>query len=82
MTESGLHISTALKQFRVWGAKADVIGKALNRHSLKQLEELVKQTALADKVTKGLVRDDVWHVLKCLALSIAGLPAPIVLETP
>lgn len=82
LAENGMALSAAIKQFRVWGAKADVIGKALNRHSLKQLEELVKQVALADKVAKGLVREDAWHVLKCLALSIAGLPAPLVLETP
>jgi DNA polymerase-3 subunit delta len=77
----GQSASVAVKQLRVWGAKVDASAKAATRLSAQRLNSLSERLAHADKAVKGLVREDPWHVLRTLALDLAGHPTPSALET-
>lgn len=82
---SGTRMQEALKLCRIWGPKADIIGKTLARLSQTRLNTLTHRAAQADRAIKGLIRDDIWHLLRALALDVAGLPTPHALdalETP
>ncbi len=76
----GVRLSEALKLCRLWGPKADIIDKARARLSGDRLVNLTHRAAHADRAIKGLLREDAWHLLRALALDIAGLPAPNLLE--
>lgn len=79
---SGLRLSEALQKARIWGPKADIIDKSLARLPDARLQALTLRVAEADRAIKGLLREDPWHLLRALALDIAGLPTPYALETP
>jgi DNA polymerase-3 subunit delta len=78
---NGVSLSDALRLARVWGERQPVFGRALKRHTSAAVRDLHRRAEHADKIAKGLGRDDVWHCLLSLALAIAGVPAPIRLES-
>jgi DNA polymerase-3 subunit delta len=63
----------ALREARVWGARADLLPRALRRLQAGELEETLLQAAAADRMSKGLVRGDVWEAL--LGLGLRLMPA-------
>lgn len=78
---SGARLQDALQKARIWGPKADIIDKALTRLPADRLHALTARVAQADRAVKGLLREDPWHLLRALALDIAGLPSQHALET-
>lgn len=74
--DQGVRLPEALKLARIWDSKADIISRALARLPSAHMHALSMQVALTDRAIKGLVREDAWHMLRVLALTLAGLQAP------
>jgi DNA polymerase-3 subunit delta len=70
-TAAGRPMQTALREARVWGARAELLPAALRRVSRKALEEALLDAAAADRMIKGLARGDVWDALLQLGLRLA-----------
>jgi DNA polymerase-3 subunit delta len=70
----GRPLQAALREARVWGARAELLPRALRRLQVPDLEEALLQAAATDRVSKGLVRGDVWEEL--LRLGLRLMPAP------
>jgi DNA polymerase-3 subunit delta len=69
-TAAGRPMQTALREARVWGARADLLPGALRRVSRIDLEEALVDAAAVDRTIKGLQRGDVWDALLRLGLRL------------
>jgi DNA polymerase-3 subunit delta len=67
-------LQAAMREARVWGARAELLPRALRRLQAAELEEALLHAAAADRMGKGLVRGDVWDEL--LRLGLRLIPAP------
>ena len=70
MKNSG-NISAALATVRVWGAKQQLVERAVRRLTLAVVERALMQAAHIDKVVKGLRQGDVWDDLLQLGVRFA-----------
>ena len=71
----GKPMQAALREARVWGARAQLLPRALGRLQAGALEAALLHAAEVDRTIKGLARGDVWHELLRLGLRLAQ-PAP------
>ncbi|MEO7030929.1 MAG: DNA polymerase III subunit delta [Herbaspirillum sp.] len=75
-TEQGQNLGALLKQFRIWGARERLMGPALRRLSLGQLQRALRTAAQVDKMIKGLrapkFAGDAWDGLRQLGLMVAS----------
>ena len=69
-------LQVALREARVWGARAELLPRALRRVTAAEMEEALLQAAAADRMSKGLVRGNVWEELERLGLRLMPLPPP------
>ena len=69
-TAAGRPLQTALREARVWGARAELLPAALRRVSRQELEAALLEAAAVDRMIKGLARGDVWDALLHLGLRI------------
>ncbi len=60
----------AMRESRVWGARAELLPQALRRVSREDLEAALLHAAQVDRTIKGLARGDVWDELLRLGLRI------------
>ncbi|WP_338848551.1 DNA polymerase III subunit delta [Massilia sp. W12] len=71
----GAQLAQAMKENRVFGPRERLIGDALRRLSLAQLQAALRQAAQIDKIIKGLksrqLSGDCWDALLQLGLAIA-----------
>ncbi len=67
-------LQVAMREARVWGARAELLPRALRRLQPVELEEALLQAAAADRIGKGLVRGDVWEELLRLGLRLMPVP--------
>lgn len=67
---AGRPMQTALREARVWGARAELLPGALRRVSRHDLEEALVDAAAVDRTIKGLLRGDVWDALLRLGLRL------------
>ena len=67
-------LQAAMREARVWGARAELLPRALRRLQAAELEEALLHAAAVDRMGKGLVRGDVWDEL--LRLGLRLMPAP------
>ncbi len=77
LLDQGHSASSAIKETKVWGPKADILSRAVQRFSEKNLHSLLRLSAHADKAIKGLVHEDPWHILRILAMALAGVHSPL-----
>jgi DNA polymerase-3 subunit delta len=59
-----------LRETRVWGARAELLPKALRRFTRTQLEDALLYAADVDRMIKGLVKGDLWDALLELGLRL------------
>ncbi len=64
-----------LREARVWGARADLLPKALRRFDRTQLEDALLYAGKIDRMVKGLTKGDVWDALLELGLRLSGARA-------
>lgn len=68
---NGAHPSQVLN--RVWANRKNLIAKALERLTAKDVHELLAQAAELDQINKGAKRGDAWLVLQQLILGLSGV---------
>jgi len=66
-----------LRDARVWGARAELLPKAVRRFNRIQLEDAMLFAAQVDQMVKGLVKGDVWDALLQLGLMLSHTRAPV-----
>jgi DNA polymerase-3 subunit delta len=66
-----------LREAKVWGARAELLPKALRRFDRTQLEDTLLFAAHVDEMVKGLVKGDVWDALLELGLMLTRNRAPV-----
>jgi DNA polymerase-3 subunit delta len=64
-----------MREARVWGVRAELLPRALRRVQAAEMEEALLHAAAADRMSKGLVRGDVWEELLRLGLRLMPPPA-------
>jgi DNA polymerase-3 subunit delta len=67
----GKPMPLALREARVWGARAELLPRALRRLRTSDLEAALLHAAEVDRTIKGLARGDVWGELLRLGLRLA-----------
>ncbi len=67
----GAPIQTALRDLRIWGPRQNLLQKHINRISQKQVEAALLHAARIDRMSKGLLKGDVWDELLQLGLRFA-----------
>lgn len=72
--EQGRTLQAVLKEYRIWGVRERLMGKALQRNSLSHLTHALQETAQIDKMIKGLRSDqfagDTWDALSQVGLKM------------
>ncbi len=71
---SGRPVQAALREARVWGARAELLPQALRRTSPDRLEQALLQAAETDRAIKGIGAGDPWDELLRLGVLVAGSP--------
>jgi DNA polymerase-3 subunit delta len=74
--DAGKPMAVALRDARVWGARADLLPRAVRGVSPAALEAALLHAARADRLIKGLGRGDAWDELLQLALRLMPCAAP------
>jgi len=73
---TGKPMQLALREARVWGARADLLPRALRRLRTSELEAALLLAAEVDRTIKGLARGDLWDELLRLGLRLMQ-PSPV-----
>ncbi len=60
-------------KYKVWSYKKAGIQRALQRLSIKTLENILQQGTIIDIMVKGIVPEDPWNALRSLCLLFLGL---------
>ncbi|TVZ40803.1 DNA polymerase III delta subunit [Alteromonadaceae bacterium 2753L.S.0a.02] len=71
--QAGESFDFAAKRNGVWDKRKPLFKQALQRLKLPQLHDLLRKTALADRVAKGSAKGDVWNILLDITLGLAGV---------
>jgi DNA polymerase-3 subunit delta len=71
----GTPAGVAVKQVRVWGARAKALERAVQRIPRDLAPSLLPEVARLDALSKGLGAQDPWDELAAVALMLAGTPA-------
>jgi DNA polymerase-3 subunit delta len=75
--ESRRPLPQLLREARVWGARAELLPKALRRFTRTQLEDVLLYAADVDRMVKGLVKGDLWDALLELGLRLCRPRSPV-----
>ena len=76
LVRAGRPLQAALREARVWGARAELFPQALRRTAPDALETALLQAAQVDRAIKGIGGGDTWDELLHLGLLVAGMPQP------
>ncbi len=71
--ERGESFDAAARRNGIWDKRKPLIKNALHRLSLRDLQNLLRKAALADRTTKGAARGNVWNILLDMTLSLSSL---------
>ncbi|WP_045857156.1 DNA polymerase III subunit delta [Teredinibacter purpureus] len=72
--DTGESFDAAARKNGVWEKRKPLFKAALKRIKPRQLQDLIRKAALADRVTKGVGTGNVWNILLDLTLGLAGMP--------
>lgn len=67
---SGKPVQLAMREARVWGARAELLPPALRRARRSELQAALVHAADVDRIIKGLAPGDVWEELMRLGLRV------------
>jgi DNA polymerase III subunit delta len=65
------NITTAMTSARIYGDRQNLVKRALNRLSLRQLEAALQKLCDIDKTAKGMMQGDAWLELSRLCFGLA-----------
>jgi DNA polymerase-3 subunit delta len=72
-TQSGLPSPKILQKYQIWEKRKACVQRALQAHSLQNLQQLLQQAQQIDCMIKGLNKGNVWDALQRLSLAMAGV---------
>jgi DNA polymerase III subunit delta len=72
---AGRPLAPAMRELRVWGERERLYGRALERLAPALLRQCLREAARADRMVKGLLRQDEWQAMESVVLALAGVPA-------
>lgn len=75
LVRAGRPQQVALREARVWGARAELLPRALRRVSSAQLSAAIVHAAQVDRLIKGLADGDLWDELTHLGLRLVETDA-------
>ena len=70
---NGVPSERVLANYRVWQQRKSATNSILRRYSSRQLQILLSQASIVDKVMKGAIRANSWDVLENFLFRIAGV---------
>ncbi len=70
--DAGKSADMLLKEAKIWGARQNVVKKALQRLSTATLEAALKQAGRIDKLAKGIGQGNVWEEFQRLAMQLCN----------
>ncbi|WP_075188231.1 DNA polymerase III subunit delta [Teredinibacter haidensis] len=71
--DSGENFDSAARRNGVWDKRKPLFKSALHRLKPRQLQDLIRKSALADRATKGVATGNVWNILTDITLGLAGV---------
>lgn len=71
--EAGESFEAAARRNGVWEKRKPLFKAALHRLKVRQLQDLLRKAALADRATKGAAAGDPWNILLDMTLGLAGV---------
>ena len=71
----GAPMQQALRDLRIWGPRQNLLQRHINRIRPQQVEAALLHAARIDRMSKGLIRGDVWDELLQLGLRFAKTSA-------
>ena len=69
--QSGVELSRALQQARVWSSRQNIVRNCVSRHRTADLYRLVKLARRADGTAKGQMSGDAWQVMAEIIVGLA-----------
>jgi DNA polymerase-3 subunit delta len=69
--QCGYNIEKYFQQERIWEKQKPLYRNAMQRHSIKNLQNLLGKSTQIDQMIKGVEKGNVWHELLNLSISIA-----------
>lgn len=69
----GMSQEKVWQEFRVFEKRKPLVRTALQRHTIQQIQQLLQQAALIDRIIKGLDAGTLWDALRKLVLAIGGI---------
>lgn len=72
--ERGQSADALLKEARVWGARQNLVKRALQRLPLARIEAALSHAGKIDRLIKGIGRGDAWGELLRLGLQLSAQP--------
>lgn len=76
LVRAGRPVQAAVREAKVWGPRADLLPRALQRVSASDLEAAILHAADVDRLVKGLGDGDAWDELIRLGLRLL-VPTPV-----
>jgi DNA polymerase-3 subunit delta len=70
--DAGKPADALLKEAKVWGARQQVVKKALQRLSTATLQAALRHASRIDKLAKGIGQGNVWEEFQRLALQLCA----------
>ena len=68
----GESTASVVKKYKVWTTRVNLVRKALRRHRLPELADMLRASALIDRMVKGSATGNPWDELEHLCLRLAG----------
>jgi len=69
--QSGVDLSTGLRQARVWQSRQGLVRACIGRHQAANFYQLIQLGARADAAAKGQLRADPWQLATQIVLGLA-----------
>jgi len=66
----------------MWPKRKTLIKKAVNRHDLTTLYDMLSECARIDKMIKGIEDGNTWDALQRLCLNISGAQRQQIIPSP
>jgi len=70
--EAGESFENAARRNGIWEKRKPLFKSALHRLRSRQLQDLIRKAALADRATKGAAAADPWNIILDITLGLAG----------
>lgn len=75
--EEGQYPGAVMKEARIWSNRTQIIGTALENHTVKSLQRILNDAKTIDQSVKGFAHNNPWDEIIQLILNLANTPSPL-----